>query len=424
MKYFLRIVLVMALAAATVMGMYYYTTGNRPAFLGGNEEYNLTTVTKQPVTEKYAALTLLVTEGEYSLYKSGDLIVLDHSGKRYEFSGWSKDIDMEKPEMTVINIDDDADDEIIVKGVAAFDEEHNDYIYSVYILNRVEDDAKGYEVAMLNENAWQNLVNKYIVSEITQLKTSHKIVQLAMVANTKDNALSYDTNTGIAIDAHTGFFRALQDKNGQYLTASVWHMGRGIYSVSEDGTVTVDIDVDVLYDDTDEVQQAGVLQFSIALTSNVEYTIAAKSILFIPNSLYAVAEPKLETAAAWSYTENLSATSPAKEIKWIKHTLLYDPTALIQAVDTAEELGDISGVEQLTMTESGITLKARSGSTFSEATAKSDAFSVIINKGTDHSFDIAYTCEVNEAQDTLTITFDRTYAREEIESVELNFGTK
>ena len=425
MKYFLKVILVLALAAATVMGMYYYTTGNRPTFLGGNSDYQLTTVSRQPVTEKYAALTLLVAEGDYALYKSGDLIVLDHAGKRYEFSGWSKDIDMEKPEMTVINIDDDPEDELIVKGVAAFDEESNDYIYSVYIMNSVEDAAKGYEVAILNEDAWKNLASKYIISEITQLKTSKKIVQLAMIANTTGSALAYDNATGIAIDAHTGYFRALQSDDGQYLTAAVWNMGKGIYSVSEDGTVSVDIDVDVSYDNTSEVQQAGVLRFDIALTSNVEYTIASKSILFTPNKSYAVAEPKLETAAGWSYTENLTtAATPAKEIKWIKHTLQYDAEAVTQTVDTAEELGDLSGVESLTMTESGITLKARKGSTFSEATAKSTQFSVIINKGTDSQYDIAYTCTLNEAKDTLTVTFDRTYARSEINAVEINFGTK
>ncbi len=424
MKYFLKIVLVLILAAATVMGMYYYTTGNRPAFLGGNSDYQLTTVTKQPVTEKYAALTLLVTEGDYSLYQSGDLIVLDHAGKRYEFLGWSKDIGMEKPELMVINIDNDPEEELIVKGVAAFDDVSNDYIYSVYILNSVEDAAKGYEVAILNEAAWKNLASKYIISEITQLKTSQKIVQLAMVANTKGNALAYDNTTGIAVDAHTGFFRALQDENGKYLTAAVWSMGKGIYSVSEDGTVGVTIDVDVSYDGTTEVQQAGVLQFSIALTSNVEYTIAAKSILFTPNSSYLVAEPKLKPAAAWNYTENITAASPAKTIKWIKHTLQYDAAAVTQTVSATDELGDLSGVETLTMTEKGIMMKARSGSTFSEATANSPEFSVIINKGTDNQFDIAYTCEVNEALDTLTITFDQTYAREEIETIEVNFGTK
>lgn len=424
MKYFLKIVLVLALAAATVLGMYYYTTGNRPAFLGGNSDYQLTTVTKQPVTEKYAALTLLVTEGDYSLYQSGDLIVLDHAGKRYEFLGWSRDINLEKPELMVINIDEDPEEELIVKGVAAFDEQSNDFIYSVYILNSVEDAAKGYEVAILNEAAWKKLASKYIISEITQLKSSRKMVQLAMVANTKGNALAYDNTTGIAVDAHTGYFRALQDENGKYLTASVWNMGKGMYSVSEDGTVSVAIDVDVSYDDTTEVQQAGILQFDIELTSTVDYTIAAKSILFTPNSSYLVAEPKMKPAAAWNYTENITAASPAKTIKWIKHTLLYDAAAVTQTVDATEELGDLSGVETLTMTEQGIMMKARKGSTFSEVTANSPEFSVIINKGTDKQMDIAYTCEVNEAQDTLTITFDQTYAREEIETIEINFGTK
>lgn len=424
MKYFLRIILVLMLAAATVMGMYYYTTGNRPAFLGGNGEYQLTTVTKQPVTEKYAALTLLVTEGDYSLYQSGDLIVLDHAGKRYEFLGWSKDIDLEKPELLVLNLDDDPEEELIVKGVAAFDEESNDYIYSVYILNSVEDAAKGYEVAILNEAAWKNLASKYIISEITQLKSSQKFVQLAMVANTKGNALAYDNTTGIAVDAHTGYFRAMQDENGKYLTASVWNMGKGMYSVSDDGTVSVAIDVDVSYDDTTEVQQAGILQFNIELTSNVEYTISAKSILFTPNSSYLVADPKMTPAAAWNYTENITADTPAKSINWIKHTLQYDAQAVTQTVDATNELGDLSGVQTLSMTEKGILLKARSGSTFSEVTANSPDFSVIINKGTDKQMDIAYTCEVNETLDTLTITFDQTYARDEIETVEINFGTK
>ena len=425
MKYFLKILLVLVLAALTVLGMYYYTTGNRPAVLGGDSQYQLTTVSKPPVTEKYAALSTLGREGDYILYKSGDLIILEYQGKRYEFSGWSQDIDLEPPQMVLANIDDDAEDELIIKGVANYDEMSNSYIYTVYVVNRAPESENGFEVAVLNEAAWRSLVEKNILAALGQLNNCKKIVQLAMVANSKGNVLRLDEATGIAIDAHTGYFRALQDENGQYLTVAMWDRGRGIYSVADDGTISVDIDVDVSYDGTTEIQQAGTLSFDIALVSNTEYTIAAKSIQFTPNSAYLVAEPQMTAAAAWSYTENLTSAAPVAEMKWIKHNMKLDEQTLTQTVDVTDELGDLGGVSVITLTESGVVLKAKAGCRFSEQVANSAQYSVVINENTEGTpYDIAYTCELNESGDTLTITFDRTYAKDEIETIEINFGTK
>jgi len=423
MKYFLRIVLVLFLAAAAVTGVYYYTTGNTPSFLGGNKDLALTTVSKPPVTEKYAALTLLLAQDNYALYKSGDLVVLQVDGKRYEFIGWTDSIDLETPELYQLNLDDDADEELIIRAYAGTDI-NNEKIYNVYILNKSDDPEIGYDVIILDESIANQLVSRYIYSEIGQLENCKKTVQLAMVPNISGAGIVYDNATGIATNAHTGYFRALQDETGAYLDVAVWNRGTCAYTVNNDGTVHAAMAVLVSYNGSSETQLAGILSMDIEAASNTEIAITDKSIRFTPNSSYAVSTPTLEAVADWKFTENNTATATSKTIAWIKHKPTFSQDTLTQTINGAEELGDMNAVASVTMTSTEVLLKAKDGVTFDKSIANSTQYSVIINRGSETEYDIAYTCSLNEAQTELTITFDRAYAKSEIITVEINYGTK
>lgn len=69
-------------------------------------------------------------------------------------------------------------------------------------------------------------------------------------------------------------------------------------------------------------------------------------------------------------------------------------------------------------------LTAKDGYSFSNVITGSGNFSVLINSGTDDEYDISYDCAVkNEGNtSTLTINFDKTYDREDLDNVTINFG--
>ena len=422
MKYFLKILIVFVLATAAVVGMYYYTTGQKLPFLNNDETAYLTTVSKQPATEKNAGKKFLAGIDGYSLYKSARTVILEHGGKEFEFENWSSIIDEETPEMYMINLDGDDEKELVIKGVAGQDSSTGEYIYEIYILKAKENPDDGYTVSLLSQSTWRTILDTYIVAEISQLSTCSKILQFAMVSNSGTN-IAYNKTTGIAENAHTGYARALQDKKGRYMTLDSWGKGKGIYYVSDDNRLCVEIEVNVNYKESSEVQLAGNIYFEIMMSEDGTITVTPKSIRFLPNETYAVSDPTV-TASAWSYTLNNSAPTGSGEITWVKYMPSVDSTTLTDTVNLSAQEGDVAKLSSLTVSSDKAVLTAKSDCTFSSDVAESPDFSVIINKGTDKEYDIAYTAKLNNSNSVLTITFDRSYARDEIETIEINFGER
>jgi hypothetical protein len=156
---------------------------------------------------------------------------------------------------------------------------------------------------------------------------------------------------------------------------------------------------------------------------------SAKSLYFNVNSDYKVSNPSTADSTAWSYTENNSdKTIPSSDlaIDWIKYSSKYDSTITSQAQNYASDETDMKLISKLVVTNSYVELTAKDGCSFDSKSAKKGEFSVIINSGTDDQYDIAYTAKISTSgkNEVLKITFDKSYPKDEIKTIDINYGAK
>lgn len=424
MKYFLRIFLVLIIAVGAVYGFYQYSNGDsKPA------PDNITTATKAPATEKNADRVLLAEydkEG-FKLYKSGDIVILDHNGKEYEFENWSQYIDLEAPTIYYENFDEDDDKEIAVRAVSDVNSD-GEYTYNIYFLNpRTDENGKEYyDVAVATRSIWSNLIDESLVVEVTQLKSCSKIGQFAM--NYFETGISYNKDTGIMTKGHGGYFSVLQD-GADYLTIEGWSKGNGIYSIDKDKKVNLDIDVNISYKNSSVIQKAGKIHMQVTLKDNGEFVTTQKSLVFNAYDEYKVSNPADIADENWSFVENNSNKNVSADnaaISWINHEITYDSSVTTQTVNYASAGTDLNAVQSITLTNNGVRLTSKKGCTFDESSAKSGDFSVIINAGKDNEYSIAYKASVtqNGKSQELTISFDKSYPQSEIETISINYGVK
>lgn len=427
MKYFLRILLVIVLVVAVIFGVNYFFKGAPEN--NGNTDI-LTTVTKAPATEKNSNRVLIASleKEDLYLYKNDNVVILKHGGEEYEFENWSSMIDEETPQIYYGNFDSDEDMEIVIKAVAEIDSQTKEYVYNIYLLNpyKAKDGKTKYTVSMASRSTWTDILDNFITAELSQLKLCNKFVQFSM--NNADESISYDKKTGIAKNAHSGYVRALQNTNGEYMSIDKWNRGIGTYSVS-DNKIFVDIAIDISYKNSTYIQKAGYIHFQLELDKNNKFYPAAKSLKFVAADDYKITDPKTTAQTTWSYTENNSDTTASqtdKIINWVKYDMKYDENITTQSVSFNVDTTDNASIAKITVTESYIEFISKDGYSFDEQSAKTGEFSVIINKGQKDEFDISYNASVtkNEKNQMLKITFDKKYPQSEINSITVHFGTK
>lgn len=430
MKYFLRVLLVLVIAVAVILGFYTYKNGGIEK---NAADTSLTTVTKLAATEKNGNKKLIASldkDGFY-LYKSDNTIILEHDSKNYEFKNWSVDEHAEKPQMFYMDFDGDKENEILVRCVASTDKNTKQKIYNLYMLDPEtgSDKKTQYKVTQAAQNTWSNILDNVLFEELTQLKSCDKILQFAM--NYSSKTIPYDKNTGI-VSGEVGsvaYLRALQDNKGNYLKIDNWYKGTGIYSVDDKGNISVSIDINIRYKNSNTVQQGGKIVFGIEYTKEKGFFPASKSLEFQPQSEYKVSDPRNGATKSWSYTENnIDKTAPKTNtvIDWISYNEKFDSSVTTQSKSFAGGDTDINNISKIVLTDKYIELTAKSGAQFSENSVKNREFSVIINEGKGNEYEIAYTASVAKSgNDTvLRINFDRAYAAKEIKSFKVNFGIK
>lgn len=423
MKYFLRVLIVFVLAAAVVFGVFRYT--NPEAFSGGGDS-GLTTVSKPAATEKNSNRVLLASlenEGFY-LYKGSIGVLLKHGENEFTFTNWSKFIDAEPPEMRYADFNNDGKKELLIKAVSD-KKEDGSFIYEIYLLTQTTDseNKEYFEVACASRSTWSNILDKSIVEEMRQLKNCKKIIQFAM--NAKGKSIKYDKETGLATTGYKGYARALQDGKGKYMTVSKWTKGDGIYSLTKDNRICINVDINITYKNSSMVQNAGTIYFELFLNDDNSFQVTEKTMVFNPKEEYEVADPNNVAAESWSFTENnsnQSASAADEVVKWIKYSPEYNSDIFTQTKDYSPEVSDMSKIKSLYLCESYVRFTAREGCSFDPSAANSGDFSVVLND----KYDIAYTCEINTEgkNQILTITFDKAYPREDIKSIVFNYGTK
>ena len=423
MKYFLRVLIVFVLAAAVVFGVFRYT--NPEAFSNGADS-GLTTVSKPPATEKNSNRVLLAAleEDNFYLYKGSKGILLKHGENEFTYTNWSKFIDAEEPEMHFADFNNDGKKELLIKAVSETKDDGS-FIYEMYILTPTTDSEgkERFEVSCASRNTWGNIIDNYIIEEMRQLKSCKKIVQFAM--NAKKDTIQYDSTTGIATNAHTGYFRALQDGKGNYMTVDKWNKGDGIYSVNKDEKICINIDIVISYKNSEKVQNAGTIYFELFLNEKNTFQVTEKTMVFKPNKEYRVSDPTKTAQESWSYTENNSnhSASTAEEVvKWIKYTPDYSSEVFTQTKDYSAEVSDMNKIKSMYICEGYAELTAREGCSFDRDAINSGEFSVILND----KYDISYTAEIKTAEknEVLLITFDKKYPQQDVKKIVFNYGTK
>lgn len=426
MKYFFRILFTLVLAVGVVFGIYYYTNGN--LFEQQQNTVKLTTVSQQPATEKNANKKLLASLDDYKLYKGSTGVILTHGKDEYEFDNWSGLIDAETPKMYLTDYDNDGTDELLIRAVSAEDKTTGEYTYDVYLLKPVikKSHVSKYDVYCANQTIWEDILNNQIREEVGQLKSCKKIIQVSM--DSKNQTIAYDSKTGIAKSGFNGYARALQNGN-EYMTFMSWTKGKGVYTVDKNKEICIKVEVNINYKDSEDVQTIGNINFKLALDREKGFVVKPKSMNFKPVEKYRVADPTKSSAEKWNYTEHNSFKQPDgnnKVIDWIKYKPDFKADVFEQTISLAEEETDIKNIQDVIITESYVQLTAKAGFSFDNGVYGEGEYSVIINSGSKNGVDIAYTAtimEVNGAQ-VLRIAFDRTYSRDEISTIEINYGSK
>lgn len=430
MKVYLRIVVVVLTAIAISFGMYFVSDSNSRK--NENARSN-TTVTKAPVTEKLDDRILLAEakKEDYRLYKQGDLVVLVHEGKDYTFENWSKYIDLEKPQIVIDNIDKDPEKEILIKMVGDVVEKTGERIYDIYVLNEAQDEKtneKYYFVTLISNNTWIELLNIFVKMEISQLETCDKAIQVALAMSY--SSINYDRDTGIA-DGYTAWFRALQDENGNYLKIKGWTKGVGQYTIEGDHVIKLQVPIYIQYEDTDEVQQAGVIKAHIGVTAEFEPFVFDHSMSFVASDDYLLHNRKIVAEKAWSFTEANSNTGlysgGDKLIDYISYKTAYTQKNDKATTNFATNDTELNALSQIKITESYAELAAKSGYTFDEELVSKRKFKVIITdtERPGKKFDIVYDGKIRtdkSGNQILRINFDKKYPKENIETLEIVFS--
>lgn len=423
MKYFFRVLLVILVAGGVITGAYFITHNAQK-----NPTPYLTTATKPAATEKNANKKLIasIEDEKIYLYTSDDAIILDFKGKVYEYTDWNKNITLEPPEMHYGNFDGDEAKELVIKGVDYIADDKTT-IYSLYYLDPIVDDGKDdFVVILFNRDSWSKLIDSGMKTEISQLISSKKTGQFVM--DYADQNISYDKATGLTVNEHVGFFKVLRNANGEYLTIDKWSRGNGIYSVTDDNKITCEVPIIVSYKSSNDTQVCGTLSFGLQIGLQNKKYISAKSLLFKASDDYKISDPRTADNTAWSYREqNSNRSSPKKKtIDWINYTPKFDKSITTQTVDFSAGGSDMNAISSLSITQGGMELTAKTGFSFSDSYKKGD-FSVIINSGTNNEYEISLDAKVSKSKagnEVLTISFDKAYPISEIDSIQINYGTR
>lgn len=439
MKYFLRVVLVLAFAVALVFGVYTYTESkNKDLSSNGNSQ--LTTVTKQPATEKDSDRILLNSIDEngerFDLYQRGRQTIVLHNGKKeYIFDDWSKFITVEKPEMHYRDYDYDNKEktmELAIKVVSSKNVETGECIYDIYLLNFFKDE-NGEEQVDLNvagERDWKRVLENSINIELSQPSYCPKFVQVAMAYRWRADGIKYDDD-GVAESLYQKYSHALRDGKGGYLKTSRWSFGQAEYSFDEENYIQVKVDVLVHYQDSDAVQNLGQLCLQMFLNKSNVFACREKTMHFEPNPAYRSLSPKNKTRIQWKYTEtNTDKSDPSgndKIIDWLKYKFSYDSTVDSNSVSYANLDTEIKNISKLEFTSKGIKLYAKKGCSFSSAPIQTGDFKVVINEGQgDDEYEIAYKAKISKQKDieVLDIQFENDYPQRYYRTVTVYYNTQ
>lgn len=359
-------------------------------------------------------------ESGYKLFFDGETATLVSADNlELSFSSWKKSIAIAVPELYYNDFDGDGKKELIIKTVDSSTKVTGKTVYSyeLYLITQqTVDGAEKLQYSIARESTWKDVFNSAIKFEVTQLKTK-KILQFAM--NDINEQITYDEETGLTDNKYVSYALALSDTKKHYYTILKYNRGLGVYNILEDGTITLDIQVIVNYNESKENHHIGNIHTEMMINEG-KFQVKPKTISFETLDEYKVSDPRETAKEDWSYTIN--NTSPAsssnsKVIKSIDASFTVSTSALHSQQSLAGEASDIKNADYIIFSQNGVSITAKEGFSFDKTQLDEGRFSIMVNDGKD---DISYSAAVKDNK--LFIYFDKTYDRDKLGRVQIIFG--
>lgn len=391
----------------------------------------LTTATTKSIEGAKGQKRILIAEnkeGNYQIYYDYETVYLTHDGIDKEFKGWVASINEKDPEMFYKDYDGDGEKELLVKLVSGVEQDVykvKSYIYNIFLFKPAEDENGNfyYQTLSATSDTWQKPFDEAIRCELSQLKSCDKFLQFVMDDVSKP--LTYDSKTGISNNKHVAFVSALTDSKKNYYTFSNWSRGKGVYSVDEEGNISLDIEVMANYEEVSSTQTIGDIHCDIDILKG-KFAVVPKTIYFEPREGFRVSDPRKYTDKKWSYSIKNASAVPMlenKSIDWVDISLELRSDIDEATTYFGEKSSKIKAVDSIKFTQDSIILTAKKGYTFSERIINSGVFSIMVNDG-EKEFDISYKASISEkdGNSVFTIKLDKKYPRDTIKNVKIKLG--
>ncbi len=359
-------------------------------------------------------------ESGYKLFFDGETATLvSADNAKLEFSSWKKSIAISTPELYYNDFDGDGSKELIIKVVDSSNRVTGKTVYSyeLYLITeQTVDGAKKLGYSIARESTWKDVFNNAIKFEVTQLQTK-KFLQFAM--NDINEKINYNEETGLTDNKYVSYALALSDTKKHYYNILKYNRGLGVYNILEDGTITLDIQVIVNYNESNENHHIGNIHTEMIISEG-KFRVKPKTISFETLDEYKVSDPRETAKENWAYTIN--NTGPAssgnsKVIKAIDTGFSLSNSAIHSQQNLAGEASDIKNAQNIIFSQNGVSITAKEGYSFDKTQLNEGRFSLLVNDGKD---DISYSAAIRD--NTLFIYFDKTYDRDKLGRVQITFG--
>lgn len=357
-------------------------------------------------------------EAGCKLYFKNNVATLEYSGAKLEFDNWDRAIAVKMPELYYNDFDNDGTKELIIRIVDNYSDVtgNDEYSYTLYLIKPEEKDGEtvlNYTTAQAS--TWKTVFNNLVKFEVTQLIECKKFLQFAM--NDSDKAINYDEKTGITDNKHVSYAQADSSAKKEFYTITRYSRGLGIYNIQEDGTITLDVQVIINYEETVGDYHIGNIHCDMMIQDGV-FMVKPKTISFVVLDKYKITDPRDTAENNWSYEYNNLSTTPSDNavIKNISYSLTLSGSSTRANGYLGNMTDDIKYINSIEFDESGVVLKAKNGCSFDAEQLNNGRFKVTIN----NNQDISYTAKINNNE--LIIAFDKTYDKEDLSTVNINFG--
>lgn len=370
-------------------------------------------------------------EAGYKLVIKGKKAFVIYGDYKRDLSSDYNSILEETPTFHYFDYDGDGKKDVILRILAMRTKELTgrkiNKSYKLYCFEiRTESNGKsflGYRVA--SDLMWKDAFENYITCEFTQLKSCEKLLQFAM--NNKGEDIKYDEKTGLTDNKYSGYVAVAKSKLGEYYTMDKWSKGLGTYNIDDDGNITLDIQVLVQYEENQMIEEIGFIRCGVAYKRNQGFAIEPNTIVFIPRDEKRVSDPRNQSKSKWSAELLNLSQAPASEthtIDWIENSFDVSSIGESESRYFSEFDSQIKAVDSILFSQNGIVITAKENYGFSNRLVSSQSFKITAKLDGENDYDIGYKCSrgMSGSKETLTITFDRSYDKAELQDLSIYFA--